>query len=45
MPRPLPLLLAALLTQGCGGYYVLTVPDQVGPAGGDAVAVARLQRT
>ena len=38
-------LLSATLTGGCGGYYVLTVPDQVAPVGGEAVAVARLQRT
>jgi hypothetical protein len=29
---------------GCGGYYILTVPDQLAPAGGDATAVIRLQR-
>lgn len=38
----LPLLLAAPL--GCGGGYILTVPDQLAPAGGDTVAVVRLQR-
>jgi len=45
MRRGLPLLMAAFLAQGCGGYYILTVPDQVAPAGGEAVAVARLQRS
>lgn len=44
MRRGVALLLASLLTGGCGGYYTLTVPDQVAPAGGEAVAVARLQR-
>ena len=36
------LLFAAL--NGCGGYYILTVPDQLAPAGGDAKVVVRLQR-
>ncbi|MBN1553543.1 MAG: hypothetical protein JXA11_02270 [Phycisphaerae bacterium] len=29
---------------GCGGYYILTVPDQVAGAKGDLVPVIRLQR-
>lgn len=29
---------------GCGGYYLLTVPDQIASPGGAAVPVARLQR-
>lgn len=29
---------------GCGGHYILTVPDQIAPAGGDATTVVRLQR-
>jgi hypothetical protein len=29
---------------GCSGRYVLTVPDQLAPAGASAVAVVRLQR-
>ncbi|MFW6133177.1 MAG: hypothetical protein ACOC8F_04715 [Planctomycetota bacterium] len=29
---------------GCGGQYVLTAPDQVAPAGGEASVVARLTR-
>ncbi|HUS92286.1 MAG TPA: hypothetical protein VM695_10575 [Phycisphaerae bacterium] len=29
---------------GCGGDYILTVPDQVAPAGGETVTVVRLQR-
>jgi len=33
-----------LLSGGCGGNYVLTVPDMVAPASGKAVAVVRLQR-
>ena len=35
-------LLAATCT-GCGGYYVLTTPDQVAPLGQDAPVVIRLQ--
>ena len=30
---------------GCTGNYILTVPDQVAPAGGEAVTVVRLQRS
>ena len=33
-----------LLSGGCGGNYVLTVPDMVAPAGGEGVSVVRLQR-
>jgi len=33
-----------LLSGGCGGDYVLTVPDMVAPAGGEGVAVVRIQR-
>ncbi len=29
---------------GCGGHYILAVPDQIAPSGGQAVAVVRLQR-
>ena len=32
------------LSSGCGGYYILTVPDQLARAGGDVVPVGRLQR-
>jgi hypothetical protein len=32
------------LCPGCSGYYVLTAPDAVGPAGGEATVIARLQR-
>ncbi len=41
------LILAGLLASccgGCGGDYILTVPDQAAPAGGEAPAVIRLQR-
>lgn len=38
-------LLPAMLAGGCGGYHVLTVPDQVAPAGGEANVVVRLQRS
>ena len=34
-----------LLSCGCGGDYILTVPDMVAPAGGEGMAVVRLQRT
>ncbi len=30
---------------GCGGGYILTVPEHVGPAGGQAAVIARLQRS
>jgi hypothetical protein len=47
----LPTLLAATLlavalgaAPGCAGGYILTVPDQIAPAGGEAVTVVRLQR-
>ena len=33
-----------LLSGGCGGDYILTVPDMVAPAGGEGVAVVRVQR-
>lgn len=36
--------LAALAASGCGGQYIVTVPDQIAPAGGEATAVVRLQR-
>jgi len=29
---------------GCGGHYLLTVPDQIAPVGGETVTVVRLQR-
>ena len=38
------ILLAPAVLGGCGGYYTLTVPDQLAPAGKDAVTVVRLQR-
>lgn len=44
MRRLVGLLAAAAMLGGCGGYYTLTVPDQVAPAGGQARAVARLRR-
>lgn len=39
----LSLLPLAPLVGGCSNY-VLTAPDQLGPAGGEAVAIVRLQR-
>jgi len=41
--RPI-LLLAAIVLNGCGGHYTLTVGDHVGAIGRDAPVVARLQR-
>ena len=38
------ILIPAAFLFGCGGHYILTVPDQLAPVGGDAVAVCRLQR-
>ena len=43
--RALMAVLSAALGGGCGGQYILTVPDQVAPAGGQAATVARLQRS
>lgn len=37
-------LLLLVLAGGCGGEYILTVPDQVSAAGDDVTVVARLQR-
>ena len=33
-----------LVAGGCSGNYILTVPDQLAPAGGEATAVIRVQR-
>jgi hypothetical protein len=38
------LLGGLLMSGGCGGNYILTVPDMIAPAGGEGVAVVRLQR-
>jgi len=38
------LLLLLASACGCGGDYILTVPDQLSTAGGDVTVVARLQR-
>jgi hypothetical protein len=40
----LGLLLLLAAASGCGGDYILTVPDQLATAGGDVTVVARLQR-
>ena len=37
-------MLACIATSGCGGFYVLTVPDHVASADKTAVATLRLQR-
>jgi len=34
----------ALAVGGCGGHYIVTIPDQVAPAGGETTTVVRLQR-
>ena len=45
MPRQwIVSVVIALALSGCGGQYILTVPDQVANPGGQVVAVARLQR-
>ena len=38
------LLICVPMMTGCGGYYVMTVPDAVAPAGGRTTTVMRLQR-
>ena len=38
------LLICLTCTGGCGGYYILTVPDHIAPAGAEGVVAARLQR-
>ena len=43
LSRVLLVLLPALMCTGCGGYYVLTTPDQVAPLGEGAPVVIRLQ--
>ena len=40
----LGLSLLLIVVGGCGGEYILTVPDQVSSVGGDVTVVARLQR-
>jgi len=42
--RNLGTLFFGLLLGGCGGNYILTVPDQLAAAGEPAAAVVRLQR-
>ena len=37
-------VIAAGLLNGCGGYYILTVPDRVAATAGEAPVIARLQR-
>ena len=38
------LTLLVTFATGCGGQYILTAPDQLAPAGGQAATVIRLQR-
>jgi len=38
------LSLTLVMLAGCGGDYILTVPDHLAAAGGDVTVVARLQR-
>ncbi len=40
----LPLVLCPLAGGGCGGQYIMTVPDQLARAGGETTTVVRLQR-
>jgi len=44
MSRAWITLLSLALLAGCSGEYLVTLPDAAGPASGEAVAVARLQR-
>ncbi len=44
LSRLIVLLTLSLALAGCGGQFILTVPDQVAPARGQAVVVVRLQR-
>lgn len=37
--------LVVSLASGCSGRYTVTAPDQLGPAGGEVVAVVRLERS
>jgi len=44
MPRAMRTMVLAAVLGGCSGGYILTIPDQVAPAGGDATPVIRLRR-
>lgn len=44
MRRLAGIAILAGVVGGCGGHYILTVPDQVAPAGGKVTPVVRLQR-
>jgi len=44
MHRAWILGVAVLAMGGCGGHYILTVPDQLAPAGKQATVIVRLQR-
>lgn len=44
MKRMMILAMLLLPCGGCGGYYILSVPDQLGRTDGNVVPVARLQR-
>ena len=43
LAKALTTALLALMCTGCGGYYILTTPDQVAPLGEDAPVVVRVQ--
>jgi len=40
----LAILICLPAAAGCGGHYIVTVGDQLAPAGGEAATVVRLQR-
>lgn len=44
MQRAMSYMVLAAVLGGCSGGYILTIPDQVAPAGGDATPVIRLRR-
>jgi len=44
MQRAMSYMVLAAVLGGCSGGYILTIPDQVAPAGGDAMPVIRLRR-
>ena len=44
MQRAMSYMVLAAILGGCSGGYILTIPDQVAPTGGDATPVIRLRR-
>ncbi len=45
MKKTLLVIICGFILGGCGGQYILTVPDQLAPASGEATTVVRLQRS